>query len=236
MRSVPNSSKQPVWTPASMTIGSPASTWMMNGATKFSVMSASPPASAFAVPRPPSRLRYWTSVKPSAARSSPATYCGAIQMPGIWISLSVEISGGCSASTRPACRLGDPAAPARIRPRRNCRRLEELVCRESMGPPAAKLLLGLVDTSRGTSEGERALRTTETEQGPVEEPTLGLLCPCEAGPHTAGVARYARAFQRGRQEDSHLHTLQSLSQRHSFPADRKWPILILRFQPFKATL
>jgi hypothetical protein len=53
---------------------SPASTRMMKGATKFSVMSTSREASALAVPIPAVDSTYCTSVNPSALNKSSATY------------------------------------------------------------------------------------------------------------------------------------------------------------------
>src|SRR6516164_891121 len=53
---------------------------------------------------------YWTLVNPSLRSSSSATYCGAMQMPGIFASRMVVISGGASCANPFAPISGQAAA------------------------------------------------------------------------------------------------------------------------------
>jgi hypothetical protein len=125
-RSVPNSSQQPMWTPAMQTIGSPASTRSSNGPENTRLISASPEARAFETPAPPVVGTYWTSVNPSPPRNSSARYSGAAQRAGLRISLIFVVSGGGSAATRPGCSPRNPAVPASVNPLRSLRRLNGL--------------------------------------------------------------------------------------------------------------
>src|SRR5712692_3142925 len=122
-RSLPNSSKHPGWTPASITVGSPASTWMRNGAAKAILMSASPALSALYTPAPPGSLRCRTSSNPSPLKSSAATYCGAAQRLVVLTSVSFLTSGGVSAPRYRARASMNPPAPAAPTVLRNTRRV-----------------------------------------------------------------------------------------------------------------
>jgi hypothetical protein len=126
-RSVPNSSKQPTWTPASMTIGSPVSNRRITGATKLRLMWASPEARALVSSAPATVSTYCTSVNPSPCRSASATYWGAMQIPETLTSLIFVVSGGGSATTGLDLRPNSPAVPAKVSPCKNSRRLQRAV-------------------------------------------------------------------------------------------------------------
>jgi hypothetical protein len=125
-RSLASSSKQPTCSPASMTIGSPASTRRSTGAAKWPLRSASPDASARSTPRVPAVGAYCTSVKPSARRRSSAIHSGLRHVLGSWAMRSRVVSGGASAAARAGRRPKTPTVPASVNPRRNFRRLNRL--------------------------------------------------------------------------------------------------------------
>ena len=83
-RSVPNSSKQPMWPPAKITIGSPASSRMTAVRNEVHVDVSLARGQSYLKLADPSFLTYCTSVKPSSRRSCSATYWGAM----------TEVAGG----------------------------------------------------------------------------------------------------------------------------------------------
>src|SRR6266851_6707293 len=88
---------------------------------KFRVTSASPLAKALAVASREDVLTYRTSVNPSPSSSVSATYWGAMQMPVMFTSLSLVVSGGGSAAADLDAMPRRPAVPARVTPRTNSR-------------------------------------------------------------------------------------------------------------------
>src|SRR6266542_2286206 len=89
---LPNSSKQPTWTPARMTTESSASAWTIGSPAVAIAMSISPVATDGTMSGGALSM-YWTVVKPSARSRSFATDCGANQMAAFLASLMVEVSG-----------------------------------------------------------------------------------------------------------------------------------------------
>src|SRR5262252_4712883 len=120
---VANSSKQPTCRPPKKTTGSPASTRRMDGAENWLLMSMAPEANRGFGSAPPdaSSLRYCTSVKPSAVRSSSATNCGAMQRPVQSYNRIRVVSNGAS-SARAFEVSKSPATAADERPVRKRRR------------------------------------------------------------------------------------------------------------------
>jgi hypothetical protein len=107
--SLPYTWKQPIWTPPSMTIGSPASIRTVAMGAGYSCMSNSPAAN---LANPPRSLggtsRNWTSVKPSILRNSGATAWAAKQERGLLPIRMVLVSRGPSASSPPPPRPPSP--------------------------------------------------------------------------------------------------------------------------------
>src|SRR5215470_14620581 len=122
-RSLPNSSKHPMWSPDRMTIGSPASRPARCRPTNPPIKSVAPVAARLMSSCPPVPCTYWTSVNPSPrSSSSSATYSGARQTSGLRMSLTLVVSsGGWAATGRgPESTCAPPASP---RLRRRSRRV-----------------------------------------------------------------------------------------------------------------
>jgi hypothetical protein len=123
IRSVPKSSKHPMWPPDTMTMGAPASIRMIKGATNVRSMSMWPAASASACFVIVSlSLTYSTSVKPSVFRSSSATYCGATQRPVRPYEILMRVVSGDGVASATFDPSPTRAAPANDEPVRNARR------------------------------------------------------------------------------------------------------------------
>ena len=122
-RSWPSSSKQPTWTPARMTKGSPASIRRAAARGVVSARSISPAAIFSKVARPRAQT-YWTSEKPSARRSASATWNGASQRFGSFFSLSRVVSADGSAAPAGSGTPRRPPAAARPTLLTNSRRLK----------------------------------------------------------------------------------------------------------------
>src|SRR5574342_53725 len=105
-------------------IGSPASTCVISGPENCILTSASPDDTPLVLSRGRSFLTYWTSLNPSLRRNSSATYFGAWHMPPAWISLILVVSRGGCAATASSGQPATAAAPARLTPFRNSRRLQ----------------------------------------------------------------------------------------------------------------
>src|SRR5262245_61790583 len=82
----------------------------------------------------PALVRYCTSLKPSACKSSSAMNCGATQVAGVLMSLSLVVSGGGSAPSVLAGTPNSPAVPASVRPLTNCRRVKSMRQDPSFSP------------------------------------------------------------------------------------------------------
>jgi len=121
MPSCPNSSKQPTCTPPTRVSRSPASIVKMLWGEKCREKSTSPRPSAPGTPAG-SLHTYWTSIKPSARSSWSATYWGAQQMPALFASRMVVVSGGLSWADEPRAPMTLPA-PADASMERKRRRL-----------------------------------------------------------------------------------------------------------------
>src|SRR5262245_22296818 len=176
-------------------MGSPASTCTRKGGTKAMLMSTLPEANAGYGSTPPMST-YSRSVKPSATSNSRATYCGAMQIPGMRVMRSFGVSGGGSAAitSRPTPR--SPAVADSVRPPTNSRRLDlprwslmgtsfaERLNRESDldGKPRALRMtpwptvwcvpVRITPTLTGRGERMRASGPVERELDGITRPTL----------------------------------------------------------------
>src|SRR5262249_12790679 len=140
---LPNTSKQPMWTPPSSPMGSPASIRLTYTPANSIIMSA-PPVPTTLAPEPSVASIYCTSLNPSARSNSSARYCGATQIEGSWINRMRVVSDGSSAFVGFARRPTSPAAPADDSVVKKRRRL----CTSCMTPPVPRALGGRTRSHR----------------------------------------------------------------------------------------